>query len=157
MTMKVCAREPDVLQAIAAGAWPADLDSHLAACKSCRDTALVAGALRAEAARLHDAPLPDAGAIWSAAQRGARQWAIDRATRPITLMTRVAGGACAVAAVALVIAFWPVVSEQVAGFARSFTSPVALGAGGMIIAILSVATAATASAAFVLFESWAGE
>jgi len=62
-----------------------------------------------------------------------------------------------VAAVAVAAASWPVLSEQLAGFARTLVSPAAAGAGGGTVAILSIATAITVSAAIALFESWAGE
>jgi hypothetical protein len=157
MSTESCEREPAVLRAVAAGSWPAELRAHVRSCVACGEAALVAEALRAEAAVAAAEPLPEAGGVWREFLRDGRRRAIERAAWPITVMTRIALGACAVAAVAVAAASWPVLSEQLAGFARTLVSPAAAGAGGVTVAILSIATAITVSAAIALFESWAGE
>jgi hypothetical protein len=157
MNVPQCEHEQEVVRAEATGSWPDLLACHLTRCAVCGEAALVAEALHAAAAEELLQPLPDPAVIWRAAQRGERRRAIERATWPITVMTRVALGACAVGAAAAVAASWSVLADAVATVARAFTAPAAAGAGSATIAILSFATVATVSAAVAVFESWAGE
>jgi hypothetical protein len=95
-----CAREQDVLEAVAFGRWPAHVDeglrSHVSACAICADLVEVARALhddRASACR--DAHVPAPGLVWWRATIRARAEAARAAAQPITVLHGIAG-ACAV-------------------------------------------------------------
>jgi predicted anti-sigma-YlaC factor YlaD len=69
MTAHECAREPELTDALRAGAWPAGCDEELRAhaerCESCRDLVDVAAALLEDRdAQLHEASLPGSGLVW---------------------------------------------------------------------------------------------
>jgi hypothetical protein len=157
MTVTSCEHENEAALAAATGTMPAWLAAHLESCPACADTALVAAALQAEARADLAQPLPEAAAVWRAALRDRRQQALARATLPITVMTRVALGTTTVAAAAGLIRLWPTVADQFAAFARALAAPAAPTPGGTAIALFSLAVVATLSAAFALFETWAGE
>ena len=95
--MKVieCARESDVLDAVASARWPhrvpRELADHVAACAICTDVVVVAEAMRAD----HDAvwqqaDIPSSGQVWWRAEMRVRQEAIRQASRPITIAQGVA-------------------------------------------------------------------
>ncbi len=88
MTFRGCSREKDVAEVLASGHWPQacpdELRTHIAACRSCSDLALVAEAF--QGARVQSATklnLPPPGAIWWRAQLRRRNAAIERVGRPI--------------------------------------------------------------------------
>jgi heme A synthase len=90
-----CARESDVLDAVASARWPhrvpRELADHVAACAICTDVVVVAEAMRAD----HDAvwqqaDIPSSGQVWWRAEMRARQEAIRKASRPITIAQGVA-------------------------------------------------------------------
>jgi hypothetical protein len=150
-----CEYEQAVLRAVAGGTLPEDLRAHLAGCTSCANAAVVAQALRAAAEVTSHEPLPDPGRIWRAAQRRERMAAAQRALWPIRVMTRVAIAAVVVAAAAGLVWLWPVITEQGVEMARGFMRPAAGEEGQAMTAILALASFATFSAAFGVFESWA--
>ena len=95
--MKVieCPRESDVLDAVASARWPhrvpRELADHVASCAICADVVVVAEAMRAD----HDAvwqqaDIPSSGQVWWRAEMRARQEAIRKASRPITIAQGVA-------------------------------------------------------------------
>jgi hypothetical protein len=94
-----CAREGDVLEAVAFGRWPdhsAELVTHIETCAVCADLVEVAQALHEErAAACREAPVPAAGIVWWRATIRARADAARTASRPISVAQGVAG-ACAV-------------------------------------------------------------
>ena len=157
MTSTQCEHEHAVARAAASGAWPEPLAAHLRVCTICSDAAVVAAALQAEARTAHRESLPDPGGVWRAHRRGERQHAIERANLPITVMTRIALGACTTGAAAGLIWLWPAVADQFAAVAGSLASPAAPTAGGTPNALFSIAVVATFSAALALFETWAGD
>jgi len=88
MLHRTCARQPDILSALAAGRErEALVAAHLAACPSCREQADAISWMR----QLADAPepshqLPDPGVIWWKAQL-LRRWQAERvASAPIERM-----------------------------------------------------------------------
>ncbi len=106
MSAPSCSAEEAVLAALRSGEWEDDLRAHVAGCQACSETVLVAGALVTDARAVeHARPLPDPGAIWLDARLRARRLSIDRATRPIAVMRRLAvagaAGAMVVAGTAL--------------------------------------------------------
>jgi hypothetical protein len=94
-----CAREDDVLEAVAFGRWPdhaAELSAHVATCADCADLVDVMRALHDDReAACRDAPVPPAEMVWWRATIRRRADAARTASRPITVAQGVAG-ACAV-------------------------------------------------------------
>ena len=89
MTAPECARETEIVDAIAAGQWPdaapAALRAHAASCPICADLALAASALHDDAAVANQAPmaLPSAGQVWWRAELRARHEAAQLVQRPV--------------------------------------------------------------------------
>jgi predicted anti-sigma-YlaC factor YlaD len=106
--MTSCRREPDVLDAVAAGRLDA-LEQHLAACEACRETLLVAEVMAHEQELAWtDAALPTADIVWFRAQLKARSEAARLAARPVLLVQAIAL-ACLVGAIVGVLgtsAWW---------------------------------------------------
>jgi hypothetical protein len=94
-----CAREADVLEAVAFGRWPdhaSDLVAHAAACGVCADLVEVARALREDRdTACREAQLPSSGTVWWRATIRARADAARTAAQPITI-AQGAAGACAI-------------------------------------------------------------
>lgn len=96
MTAPECARESEILDAIAAGEWPhaapEALKAHAATCAVCADLALAASALHDDAAAVSQAPLalPSAGQVWWRAELRARHEALLLAQRPVLAVQVVA-------------------------------------------------------------------
>ena len=95
--MKVieCPRESDVLDAVASARWPhrvpRELADHVASCAICTDVVVVAEAMRADQdAVWQQADVPSSGQVWWRAEMRARQEAIRKASRPITIAQGVA-------------------------------------------------------------------
>jgi len=88
MTLQRCPREKELRDLIARGQWPAasppELRAHLAACRSCRDLALIGKAFgSARAATVAAArPIPP-GVLWWRAQLRRRNAAVERIARPL--------------------------------------------------------------------------
>ena len=104
-----CAREQDVVDALASGRWPErapdDLRSHVETCQVCADTLAVAGLVLADRDNPSDDPhIPSSAVMWWRAQMRARHEAAREAARPIAV-AQVIGGICAVA-VLLAVGLW---------------------------------------------------
>lgn len=109
-----CAREPDVIDAIASRRWPdradTELREHVHDCSICADLALVAAAIGEdqEASWSETVALPSAHVVWLRAQARARAEAARQAARPIAVMQAL-GFATAAALISVVIgaaAWW---------------------------------------------------
>jgi hypothetical protein len=105
MTLE-CAREQDVLDAIASGRWPdrceSELRDHVSRCAICADVAEIAGPLAEDRERAWaEADVPPATIVWWRAQMRAREEAARVAGRPIALVEGVALVALAITAFAL--------------------------------------------------------
>ena len=102
-----CAREQDVLDAVATGRWPArcdaELQAHLDDCAVCRDVAAVSAALCVERDAAWDdaAAVPPSSLVWWRAQIRAREEAARAAARPIAVAQAVAVALLLAAAVTL--------------------------------------------------------
>jgi hypothetical protein len=83
-----CVHESDVLMMVTTGRWPdrapAELREHAASCEVCRDLAVIAVAIEADAAAGPTPSIPSAGTVWWRAQLRARQEAARVVVRPIT-------------------------------------------------------------------------
>jgi hypothetical protein len=107
-----CPHEQDVLDAVAAGRWPArcdeELTSHVVQCRLCTDLVEVVGALTEAHDELWPSiQVPSAGTVWWRAQLRARREAAYKASRPITVIQLVASAAAVVVLVTLSYALAP--------------------------------------------------
>jgi hypothetical protein len=157
-----CRREPDVLDALAAG-WPAradaDLRAHVAACPLCADLVVTAQALReAFDEAWQDACVPSSAHTWWRAQLRARQEAARAAARPLGLARLAAElGALATIGVLLLVA-WTIVGPLFTRFESIWFEPDALPLGAFLAehgVLIGVALAAWLIAAPVaLYFVW---
>ena len=140
MTPLECARETDVIDAIASRRWPeraaAELRSHVARCAICADVAEVASAITAdhETALFEAADVPPADLVWFRAQARARAEASRQAARPIAVMQALglAGATSVVSLLIGAVAYWV---WQRADWLSSFPSfePIAMDSMGFAI------------------------
>jgi hypothetical protein len=108
-----CPREPEILDAIGSGTWPAGcaepLRQHVSTCRACADLAEAAAAIDADARALAAAArVPAAGTMWWRLSLRARLESVERADRPIAVLHWLAA-AClggAAAAIAVIAAGW---------------------------------------------------
>lgn len=115
-----CTREPEVLDALAAGGaagdWSGELRTHVAACAICSDIVTVALPLLQEHhAAVEGAHPPSSGIVWWRATMRARQEAAQAATRPITVVQGLALAASAALFVMLLSAAAPTLSGWFGG------------------------------------------
>lgn len=105
-----CAREAEVLEAVAFGRWPeqcGDLAAHAASCAICADVLEVARALHDDREWLsRGAQPPSAGMVWWRATIRARAEAARTATQPISVLQGIAGACSVGAAAGLVTLAW---------------------------------------------------
>jgi hypothetical protein len=105
-----CAREPEILEAVAFGRWPghcAELAAHAASCAICADLVEVARALHDDRDALcREAQPPAAGTVWWRATIRARADAARTVTQPISVLQGIAGACIAGGAAGLVTVAW---------------------------------------------------
>jgi hypothetical protein len=140
-----CAREAEVMDAVALGRWPEHMDegltTHVATCAVCGDLVEVARALHDDRdAACREAPVPAAGMVWWRATIRARAEAARTATQPITVLQGIAA-ACAVGlACGLVSVAWRSI-DWTAWMDRFGGLVVRLESGGIdIVAVSALAT-----------------
>ena len=115
-----CAREQDVLDAVAARRWDAELRAHIESCAICQDVRTVFAAMSEERdAAWEETSVPPASVIWWRAQIRAREEATRVATRPIAVAQAVAITCLLALAVALVPLALPWIRNGVATAAES--------------------------------------
>jgi hypothetical protein len=96
MNRSRCECEREVVGALRAGLWTAELNGHVESCVSCRETKRVAESLLHYAASLRTEPEPTAvDQIWRRAQAQRQAMILKRATRPLIFM-RVLSLSCVV-------------------------------------------------------------
>ena len=123
-----CAREDELLAALGRGFVAADLAAHAAACRSCRELRLVAGALLDDRARaIAEAPVPAAGTMWWRMRVRQRQEAVGRARRSLL----VGQAATLTIALALMVALF---GPEVAGGLRELAAGVRFGTPWLLAA-----------------------
>lgn len=150
--IRECAREQEVLDAIATGRWPDRVDdelrAHVAKCVVCRDASEIAPLFFADRDEAwQDADLPSAGSVWWRAHIRARREAAERAARPLVLVERAALAYAAVAVFGLGVLIGPWLrgwAHSATGLLQSLTFTqegllaVATNIGVMPIAVASV-------------------
>ena len=102
-----CKYESEILDAVASGRWPdrvdAELRDHASSCSICSEVAMVSTMYRDEyALAMEQVRVPSAGLVWWKSELRARREAVRVASRPITLVTGIAG-TCAIAVLAMLL------------------------------------------------------
>jgi hypothetical protein len=106
MSQIQCEREDEVWEACRSDLWTSALREHASYCTACAEVVIVAEFLLHEAEIAgSDAHLPTSSLIWWRAQLVAKNAALTRATRPITLVTALSFLAGALGLLWLVIEF----------------------------------------------------
>jgi hypothetical protein len=91
MNRYACDQEQRILAALRSGAWEDDLREHAKDCPFCADVLIVSEFLRQEAVAATAEPPPiGAGLLWWKSQLWAREIAVRKATRPITVAINLA-------------------------------------------------------------------
>jgi hypothetical protein len=118
----MCPREPEILDAVLAGTWPAGaagaLIAHARACAVCSDLAAVAGSIREDADQLiRQASIPSAGTMWWRLSVRARLASAETADRPIAVLHWLASASLSgtALAVAILLATWTQRTRRWAG------------------------------------------
>ena len=114
MTPLECARELEVIDAIASQRWPdradEELRAHVLGCEHCADVAEVASALRhdKDVALVESARMPSADLVWFRAQARARAEASRQAARPVAIMQAIglAGATGVISMLIGIVAYW---------------------------------------------------
>lgn len=161
MNLRTCTRQSEVKEVLACGHWPqacpAELQAHLAECRSCAELLLVTHAFQqSRSTASAQVKLPAPGAIWWRAQLRRRNSAVERMAKPIM------GAYVFALAIALLVAATAVVSQarhgvrwldwlgqsQGAALRLESFSPSALlnSAGGLMVLIPLLATVAVLGA-----------
>jgi hypothetical protein len=106
MSQNRCECEREVVQALRAGIWSAELEGHVAACVACEETRRVAGSLLQYASGLRvESPAGSADAIWRRALAERQAMAVKRATRPLIFMRGLSVGSVVAFALWMLRAF----------------------------------------------------
>ena len=135
-----CFREPDVVDAVRSGEWPARcepaLREHVASCEVCAETLAVALAFQEDTGSVEAPHLPTAAHVWWRAGIRARQEAAQTAERPMTIVEGVAAASGVGLAAAAIAIGWSVVSP---GLKEIGALPmIGLAAGGIAAAVVLV-------------------
>lgn len=138
MSRDVCERELDVMAAIDANAWPADLVAHIASCDACRQVQAIGGALLGYARAEADEPLPDAGNLWWRARLDARREARRRSMLPLDTVDRAEPFVAVVAVAVVLLLRGDVVMRTLANWlAGSAAAPaVEMAVPGLVVPVL---------------------
>lgn len=116
-----CERETEVVGALRARSWTAELGGHVRDCALCAETRLVTKRLLESAERLRAGYEPlAAGRIWRQAQARRQEMALKRATRPLMFM-RGLSLACIISSAAWFLhSFWHMADGKLM---RGWTTP----------------------------------
>jgi hypothetical protein len=153
-----CDREPHVLEALLDGrpveAFDGELRAHVDGCEPCRELAMVASLVQADARAARDeAAPPTASVVWWRAQRRARREAERLADRPVRVAQAVAAACLAGLAAGFAWSAWawlarwgswlaalvPDLPVETAGADRLGTWPAVLAALGGLVVLATVA------------------
>jgi hypothetical protein len=103
MNRLYCKKEAEIIAAMRCGALAPELEKHANACEICSGIAAVSKFLQSQGAVV--AVLPDSDFLWWKAQLASKQLAVERATRSIVLVRRIAF--CVISAAVLWLVFTP--------------------------------------------------
>jgi hypothetical protein len=109
-----CRYESEILDAVASGRWPerlsTELHDHVSSCSICSELAMVSAMYRDDfASAMDEVRVPSAGLVWWKSELRARREAVRVASRPITLVTGIAG----VSTVAVLVLVILTLSKQI--------------------------------------------
>jgi len=155
MSARSCPHEQEVLAALRRDSWSESLRAHVAACPVCSEVAFVGIFLLDEARGAEvEAPLPDPGRIWLEARMRSYRLKVARATRPITVVQRVAGVCAAAVAIAVAAQLEPHLGRWLA-WLRPPSTGLASGLSYLHGVLLLVASAGfLIVAGYTLFSAW---
>lgn len=135
-----CFREPDVVEAVRSGEWPARcepaLREHVASCEVCAEVVAVALAFRDDSAAADVPHLATAAHVWWRAGIRARQEAAQTAERPMTIVEGVAAASGVGLATAAIAIGWSAVSPGLEDLGA--LPMVGLAAAGIAAAVVLV-------------------
>jgi hypothetical protein len=83
-----CEREKEIVEVMRSGTVDIELERHAKSCPVCADAVAISEFLQAGATA--EPVLPDSDFIWWKGQLAAKQMAVERATRSIVLVTKIA-------------------------------------------------------------------
>src|SRR5262249_30989544 len=83
-----CVKEKEIIEALRYGTLDIELERHASSCGHCSDTVAVSKFLQAD--RMANPVLPDSDFIWWRGQLLGKQMAVERATRSIALVRKIA-------------------------------------------------------------------
>jgi hypothetical protein len=107
MNLGNCQRESQVVAAVRAGQWSADLRAHLAGCEICAEAALVAELLQAEQQTAELPALPSAGQVWWKAQIRGRREDAEQVLKPVRVAQRTSAACALLALLFLILHYAP--------------------------------------------------
>jgi hypothetical protein len=107
MNSSNCQRESQVVAAVRAGKWSADLRVHLAHCETCAEAALVAESLQAEQQTAELPALPSASQVWWKVQIRARREDAEQALKPVRVAQRTSAACALLALFFLILHYTP--------------------------------------------------
>lgn len=106
-----CMRELEVMEMVACGRWadrcPEELRAHVSMCEICSDVLDVALAFHEDREAHGNVQIPAAGLVWWRAELRARQEAMRKVSRPMTVVQAFGAAAGVGAAAALLSLAWP--------------------------------------------------
>lgn len=124
MTTNECRHETWILEALAAGAWSAELQSHADECQSCGELVLVDRALQAEARLAAETTPPDAEWIWRRFEIESGDRRLRAATLPIRLLERFTVAAGVLSALYALFVLWPSLGAWLAASGSSLAGSI---------------------------------
>lgn len=146
MSQAVCERELDVMDALDAGQWPADLASHVDTCLACQQVRAIGPELLRYAREEAAVPLPDPGDLWWRARLDARREARRRSMQPIDTVERAEPFVAAAAVLLMLVLRGDAVMNALVRWTSGGTvdSGVQLAMPGLVLPVLIGGLVATA-------------
>ncbi len=142
MSRTSCPYETAVSAAARSGEWTEELLAHRDGCLVCAELTLVVAALTtdAEALTSDPRPLPEPEVVWLLARLDARRRKLERATRPIVWMQRLALVVAGAVGLTFAPALWGLLRGMVAG-ADPLAGSLPRAAGSPLLVLVASALA----------------